>query len=1052
MAARSQPTLRIFVGCTSVDLHAHRDAVRREIEAFDEHPVVMGDFGARDGDATTVSLERVRSCDVYILLLAWRYGTVPSDAALSITHQEYRAAKDANIPRLIFLADPATERDDGPTALFPAAVRDPEHAALLRDFRDEVSHDRVIATFTTPDNAAAVVAPALHHLLNDIGMMPRGPRPPLKLAPRAPEFVGRTSELADLCQRLRSGQSVGLSALVAGMGGVGKSALAAEALAQLAADPAAFPGGATFVRCDGREGLPGLAWLYDQLLADWGAPLAPEQIAQAQLLAQTAGPAAEVELRERALQAVLSAVADGPALVLLDNVEVGLPLARALETLTPLGITALVTARHRPAVARLTVVPLDVLDPPAAVELFAERYREKGGNWDDTRDTASAAAIVERLGRLPLAIELQAARAALRQMTVSDLNADLARDRSQGLLGDPLDATRNLRYSFDQSLRTLTPLQRTRFAALGLPGGPDWPRDVIVRLLAGITEQDDVAGSDATDDKDDDEPSANELASAQADLDLLAALSLVIPAEGRIRLHPLLHDYAQERWRGEPPAIQESGLSALLAGIYDMADEYEHDFAALAHEEEMVVAALDQAQASQAAPRQVIAIVDALNDYLDLGGHWNTGMRLRSWQLVACRVVGDRRDEGRILNNLGTLARRLGQPDEARRYYEQALAIRREVGDRAGEAVTLSNRGLLADGRGQKAEAKAYYEQALAIQQEIGARSGAGITLNNLGALADDLGQKEQARSYYEQALAILQEVGNRAGEGSTLNNLGELARSLGQLEQARDYYEQALAITREVGNRAMEGTTLNNLGTLTYGLGQPDEARDYYEQALVIRREVGDRAGEGTTLNNLGLLANHLGQPDEARDYYEQALVIFREVGDRHGEETTLGNLGVLSMSLGRLDEAARYFEQDLGITREVGDRSGEGTTLNNLGGLARSLGQSEQARDYYEQALAIHREVGNRAMEGTTLNNLGGLAYGLGQPEQTRRYFEQALAIFEEIGAVDSVRVVTENLAYLDAGDTASGEAPRSPAISPEKALTPKRRRWPWQRKRTN
>ena len=45
MAARSQPMLRIFVGCTSVDLHAHRAAVRHEIDAFDEHPVVMGDFG-----------------------------------------------------------------------------------------------------------------------------------------------------------------------------------------------------------------------------------------------------------------------------------------------------------------------------------------------------------------------------------------------------------------------------------------------------------------------------------------------------------------------------------------------------------------------------------------------------------------------------------------------------------------------------------------------------------------------------------------------------------------------------------------------------------------------------------------------------------------------------------------------------------------------------------------------------------------------------------------------------------------------------------------------
>ncbi len=135
---------------------------------------------------------------------------------------------------------------------------------------------------------------------------------------------------------------------------------------------------------------------------------------------------------------------------------------------------------------------------PPPSQLFAERYREKGGAWDDVRDSDAAAAIVERLGWLPLAIELQAARAALRQVGVGQLSADLERDRSQGLLGDPLDATRNMRYSFEQSLRTLTPLQRTRFAALGLPDGPDWPRAVIERLLAGIQEQ---GGSTRRDDE-----------------------------------------------------------------------------------------------------------------------------------------------------------------------------------------------------------------------------------------------------------------------------------------------------------------------------------------------------------------------------------------------------------------------------------------------------------------------------------------------------------------------------------------------------------------------
>ena len=240
--------LRIFVGCTSVDLKAHRYAARRLIEKFDEHAVVVEDFGAQNGDATQVSLAELASADVYILLLAWRYGTIPAippGETLSVTHLEYRAAKDADMPRLIFLADPTTEMDDGPdgpTTLFPATVRDLDHAAQLRAFHEEVGRDRVAAFFTTPESAALEVSVALHRFLRE--REPAQPRPPLNLASRAPEFVGRAHELADLCQRLRAGQSVGLSALVAGLGGDGKSALAAEALATLAADPDAFPGGA----------------------------------------------------------------------------------------------------------------------------------------------------------------------------------------------------------------------------------------------------------------------------------------------------------------------------------------------------------------------------------------------------------------------------------------------------------------------------------------------------------------------------------------------------------------------------------------------------------------------------------------------------------------------------------------------------------------------------------------------------------------------------------------------------------------------------------------
>jgi hypothetical protein len=48
---------------------------------------------------------------------------------------------------------------------------------------------------------------------------------------------------------------------------------------------------------------------------------------------------------------------------------------------------------------------------------------------------------------------------------------------------------------------------------------------------------------------------------------------------------------------------------------------------------------------------------------------------------------------------------------------------------------------------------------------------------------------------------------------------------------------------------------------------------------------------------------------------------------------------------------------------------------------------------------------------------------------------YIEQALAIFQEIGAVDSARVVAENLTYLDSESAASSsnDLPAAPPTLP-------------------
>ena len=296
---------------------------------------------------------------------------------------------------------------------------------------------------------------------------------------------------------------------------------------------------------------------------------------------------------------------------------------------------------------------------------------------------------MQALGHLPLAIELAAARAAMMGTGVAALAEELCNlspdppddPPDQPLLdtlNDPLDATQSIRTSFGKSLALLTPAQRVRFAALGLPDGPDWPRSLVASLLSAIAL------------------SPGEAPSASRSLEDLAAFSLVRLLSGstqlpgaaaarqrpqvRVRLHPLLRELAQEEWEQQPAAIQKAGLQALLAGVSEFVNTYRHDVASLAREEALIAGTLRRAARAEVDLETLCAIIESLFAYLDMGGHWRLGLELVALRREASSKLGDQAGEGFALIELGVLAVNLGQMELAERYYAQALAIWREMG------------------------------------------------------------------------------------------------------------------------------------------------------------------------------------------------------------------------------------------------------------------------------------------------------------------------------------------------------------------------------------
>jgi hypothetical protein len=161
----SRRTYRVFLSSTSVDLKSYRSRVASLVRSLGQFAVTMDAFPLQPSlDATGVSLEELSKCDLYILLLGWRYGHIPDGQELSVTHQEYREARRLGLPCFVFLADPST---DANPMLYPPEIRDPEHRGQLLAFRAEVEQQQLVGYFTPQDELVDMVASALHQYLLD---------------------------------------------------------------------------------------------------------------------------------------------------------------------------------------------------------------------------------------------------------------------------------------------------------------------------------------------------------------------------------------------------------------------------------------------------------------------------------------------------------------------------------------------------------------------------------------------------------------------------------------------------------------------------------------------------------------------------------------------------------------------------------------------------------------------------------------------------------------------------------------------------------------------
>lgn len=143
---------RVFISSTFKDLESYRQTAQDAVRALGAVDVSMEHFGARDDRPKDECVKLItKQSDVFVGIIAHRYGYIPDGDTMSILEVEYEAATTAQLPRFIYLLNDEV--------VWPPDLKDTGVSAQkLSAFKQRLLKRHIVKGFTNKDDVATYVA------------------------------------------------------------------------------------------------------------------------------------------------------------------------------------------------------------------------------------------------------------------------------------------------------------------------------------------------------------------------------------------------------------------------------------------------------------------------------------------------------------------------------------------------------------------------------------------------------------------------------------------------------------------------------------------------------------------------------------------------------------------------------------------------------------------------------------------------------------------------------------------------------------------------------
>ena len=384
--------------------------------------------------------------------------------------------------------------------------------------------------------------------------------------------------------------------------------------------------------------------------------------------------------------------------------------------------------------------------------------------------------------------------------------------------------------------------------------------------------------------------------------------------------------------------------------------------------------------------------------------------------------------------------------------------------DRGPYAAAVNNLAVRLGDVGRRDEALEAAQEAAGLYRNLARANAAAYLANlagsvtNLAVRLGDVGRRDEALEAAEEAAGLYRDLAGRnpaaylPNLALSVDNLAIQLAGAGRGDEALVAAEEAVTIRRDLAARNPAGhlpdlaTSVNNLAVHLADAGRGDEALVAAEEAAGLYRDLAGRnpaaylPGLAMSVSNLAGQLAEAGRGDEALVAAEEAVTIRRDLAARNPAAyppdlaASVGNLAVQLARVGRGDEALVAAQEAAGLYRDLAGRNPAAylpdlaMSVSNLAVQLAGAGRRDEALVAAQEAVGLYRDLARANAAAylpglaASVNNLAVQLAGAGRRDEALVAAEEAVTIRRDLAGrnPDSVPARPGNV----------GEQPRRPA----------------------